>query len=68
MNTILVWLLISLPASGTSQTGIAPASVVERFESAPECERVAYYITANRKEGYATPRVGCIQARVVAAK
>jgi hypothetical protein len=70
MNTILVWLLIGLPFTGPSNRGTQSATVIERFEDLKECERVANYIMANRTTTYdlATPRVGCIQARVVVAK
>ena len=66
--TILVWLLMSLPSSGSSQTGIAAAIVIERFPTQAECERVANWVMVNsttaQPKGYA-PRVGCIQATII---
>lgn len=57
MNTITVWLLISL---GSNEHGFArPTMVVERFADATECQRVASVLNASR------PIHQCVQAKVV---
>lgn len=61
MNTVLIWLLVSV-GSGYMSHG-SPTQVVERFESAADCEHMANLIRETRQE--ARPLLRCIQAKVV---
>lgn len=63
MSTITLWLLMSMAVSHHHMHGVAPATVVERFVSKDECERVSKWLQENRRGGYA-PIVGCIEAKV----
>jgi len=60
MNTILVWLLVSLPGYGSNNANV-PAVTVARFADLTECQRVR----AVMREGGGTQPTMCIQARVV---
>lgn len=60
MTTITIWLLISLPGiSGTSSS--VPTTLVERFATVTECERVRGVIQGS---SIRQPML-CVQATVV---
>lgn len=60
MNTVTIWLLISVGMSGS------PVSVVERFVSEAECSRVQRIIADTPPaRGYSITTTRCIQANVV---
>jgi hypothetical protein len=67
MNTMLIWLLISIGSEGSY---IAPTTTtVERFATAEECQRVAKIIRDSYKPEAARnahPRLRCVQATVIA--
>ena len=58
MTTITVWLLISLNTGSYPQR---PITLVERFATAAECQRVAGVI----KSATGFPITTCIQAEVI---
>ncbi len=60
MNSVVVWLLVSL--SATTFGGPRPAfSTVERFVTQAECERVKSVLMANSGQG---PLLLCLEATV----
>lgn len=60
MNTLTLWLLISVGTSGQ------PVTVVERFATEAECSRVQRLIADTPyKTGYHLTATRCIQANVV---
>lgn len=62
MTTITVWLLMNIAAGGY-QNGKVPASVVERFVTLQECERVSKWLN-DSKNNYAN-NTACIQATII---
>lgn len=64
MNTILVWLLISLPVStySPSNPGHVHSVIIERFVTVEECTRVAAVIRSNSSNPQ--HKNMCIQARI----
>lgn len=66
MNTILVWLLISLPTNDISYGNQPYAHVVERFATQDECQRVGAVLTtpAGPTDGGARLKLRCVQARI----
>lgn len=63
MNTLTVWLLISI-SSGHAYAG--PSAVLERFQNVSECERVAQLIRNSRE--WTAPILRCIQTTIVVVK
>jgi hypothetical protein len=59
MNTVLVWLLVSLPTSAS----LTPVTLVERFASVEECQRVSKVLIES--DSYNRVKLRCIQAMVV---
>ena len=59
MTTVLLWLLISMPTDWDKNR--TPATLVERFATVEECERVRKVIQGSRGE----PLLKCVQAAVV---
>lgn len=58
MNTVLIWLLVSV---GSSRT---PTQVVERFATVEDCEVVAKAAREGKAWGYGEAQLQCIKARV----
>ena len=67
MNTAMVWLLLTMPNDLTSYAAQAHAHVVERFQSAAECQRVAAILN-NAGPGGWRLRTLCVQATIVVGK
>ena len=59
MNTVTVWLLISLSSGAYNQR---PVTLVERFATVEECQRVKELVKVS---GYGVDITRCIQATVV---
>jgi hypothetical protein len=64
MNTILVWLLISLPGEGPGYYSNVPTTTVAEFATLDECERVRRTIMTQQNR-HATQALMCIQAKVI---
>lgn len=60
MNTVLVWLLVSLPSVSGVHSVYTPTVVVERFDTLEECQRLRKVIE-NASRG---SQLMCAQARV----
>lgn len=60
MNTVLIWLLVSLPTP--SRQAQDAVNVVERFATVQECQRVENIIRDSVKQQL---KLRCIQATVV---
>jgi hypothetical protein len=58
INTILIWLLISLPKDGHQEA--TPATTVAQFATLEECQRVRSII-----DKHSDGRLMCLQAHVV---
>lgn len=68
MTAVTLWLLMSLPTGFAGNAYGGPSStaaptVVARFASRSECERVSQWLTKNRSGNFGPP-VGCIEATV----
>lgn len=59
MNTVLIWLLVSVGHNWSHAIG---TEVVERFATVQDCEATAAAIREAREQG--KPMLRCIQARV----
>ena len=59
MTTVLLWLLINMPTDWDKNR--TPTTLVERFATVEECERVRKVIQGSRGE----PLLKCVQAAVV---
>lgn len=64
MSTINLWLLISLPGFAASYANV-PTTLVERFATAQECERVLAVILGDVR-GHQPMR--CVQATIAITK
>lgn len=60
MTTVTLWLLVSLPINSSGHYA-TPTSIVERFTSAAECNRVAEIMRLSST----VPKLQCIQATIV---
>jgi hypothetical protein len=60
MNTVSLWLLVSLQGYVSANSNV-PATTVARFADVQECERVRLIL----KDAGGSSKLMCIQARVV---
>jgi hypothetical protein len=60
MNTVLIWLLVSVGHNGSYAFG---TGVVERFATVQDCEAAAAAIRDARE--FSKPVLRCVQTRVV---
>lgn len=63
METVLLWLLISLPGNSLGNNNV-PATRIAAFADFQECERVRALLASSTDFGRSQP-MRCVQARVV---
>lgn len=62
MNTILVWLLVSLPPGGSfGGSPTPPVTTIAQFADGAECRRLRQELA---EATYANTNLRCVQARV----
>jgi hypothetical protein len=70
LNTVLVWLLITVPINDSSYANQPHAHVIERFADQAECQRVGVVLRTPVDVSDGGPRLQlrCVQARIVATQ